>query len=177
MQCAYCHSEETVKNGTGTRQGRQIQRYLCRTCGKRFNDWTNTPMTRLRTPPELVSAAINVRTEGLGVRATGRSFGKSHASIIRWERRLADQGDDWSPPAPAGAEVTLEGDEVYTRVGENLPPPLSRKVGRCISLNGRLDTGSTPPRVAKRPHCLSSAQQRSGLGRVPRSSFVGSPFA
>lgn len=79
-------------------------------------------MARLRTPPELVSAAINVRTEGLGVRATGRSFGKSHASIIRWERRLADQEDNWSPPAPAGAEVTLEGDEVYTRVGENLPP-------------------------------------------------------
>jgi transposase-like protein len=119
MPCAYCSSQETVKNGTGTRQGRQIQRYLCRTCGKRFNDWTNTPMAR----PELVSTAINVRTEGLGVRATGRSFGKSHASIIRWEHRLADQGDNWSPPAPAGAEVTLEGDEVYTRVGENLPPP------------------------------------------------------
>jgi transposase-like protein len=68
MPCAYCSSQETVKNGTGTRQGRQIQRYLCQTCGKRFNDWTNTPMARLRTPPELVSAAINVRTEGLEVR-------------------------------------------------------------------------------------------------------------
>ena len=79
-------------------------------------------MARLRTSPEVVSAAINVRTEGLGVRATGRSFGKSHASIIRWERRLAEQGNDWSPPAPEGSEVTLEGDEVYTRVGENRPP-------------------------------------------------------
>ena len=77
-------------------------------------------MARLRTPPELVSGVINVRTEGLGVRATGRSFGTSHASIIRWERRLADQDEDWSPPAPEGCEVTLEGDEVC--VGENLPP-------------------------------------------------------
>ena len=46
-------------------------------------------MARLRTPVSLVSAAINVRTEGLGVRATRRSFGKSHATIMRWERRVA----------------------------------------------------------------------------------------
>jgi transposase len=70
----------------------------------------------------LVAAAINVRTEGMGVRATGRSFGKSHSTIIRWERRVAKQVDQWSPVAPDGADITLEGDEVYTRVGENLPP-------------------------------------------------------
>ena len=79
-------------------------------------------MARLRTPSMVVSTAIKVRTEGLGVRATGRSFGKAHATIIRWERRVAAQVSQWSPPAPTGADVTLEGDEVYTRVGEKLPP-------------------------------------------------------
>ncbi len=79
-------------------------------------------MARLRTPATMVSAAINVRTEGLGVRATGRSFGKSHSTIIRWERRVAQQVNQWSPSAPEGADITLEGDEVYTRVNENLPP-------------------------------------------------------
>ena len=79
-------------------------------------------MAGLRTPSTVVSAAINVRTEGLGVRAAGRSFGKSHATIMRWERRLANQVAQWSPPVPAGSDVTLEGDEVYTRVGANLSP-------------------------------------------------------
>jgi hypothetical protein len=79
-------------------------------------------MSRLRTPAVVVGAALNVRTEGLGIRATGRSFGKSHTTIMRWEQRLARQTAAWSPPCPSGAEVTLEGDEVYTRVGENLPP-------------------------------------------------------
>jgi hypothetical protein len=51
-------------------------------------------MARLRTPPELVSAAINAALTGLGVRAKRRSFGKSHARIIRWERRLAEQGTE-----------------------------------------------------------------------------------
>ena len=79
-------------------------------------------MARLRTSPTVVSAAINVRTEGMGVRATGRALGKSHSTIIRWEHRLANQIAQWSPPVPKGAEVTVEGDEVYTRVSENLPP-------------------------------------------------------
>lgn len=123
MKCPHCQSEQTVKNGTAKMQDQSIQqRYLCQGCGKRFNERTNTPMARLRTPSALVAAAINVRTEGLGVRATGRSFGKSHSTIIRWEQRLAGHLEQWSPPAPDGCDITLEGDEVYTRVGENLPP-------------------------------------------------------
>ncbi|WOB43166.1 hypothetical protein HNI00_08350 [Thermoleptolyngbya oregonensis NK1-22] len=65
---------------------------------------------------------MNVRTEGMGVRATGRSFGKSHSTILRWEERLVNQLSQWSPTAPETAELTVEGDKVYTRVGENLPP-------------------------------------------------------
>ena len=123
MICPHCQSEQTVKNGRAQLQDQTFrQRYLCQACGKRFNEHTNTPMARLRTPASIVSAALNVRTEGLGLRATGRSFGKSHRTIIRWEHRLASQASQWSPPAPAQADVTLEGDEVYTRVGENLPP-------------------------------------------------------
>ena len=123
MRCPHCDSERTIKNGTTTLQDHScVQRYLCRACGKRFNERTHTPMARLRTPATIVSAALNVRTEGLGVRATGRSFDKSHATIIRWERRLAASESQWSPPAPEESDVTIEGDEVYTRVGENLPP-------------------------------------------------------
>jgi transposase-like protein len=123
MKCPHCESSQTVKNGTVKLQDQSLQqRYLCQACGKRFNERTKTPMSRLRTSSAVVAAAINVRTEGLGVRATGRSFGKAHSTITRWESRLAAQVSQWSPPAPRGTAVTVEGDEVYTRVGENLPP-------------------------------------------------------
>jgi hypothetical protein len=79
-------------------------------------------MARLRTPSNIVEYALNNRAEGTGVRATGRVYSKSHATILRWEERLARQREHWSPPAPEGSEITLEGDELYTRVGENLPP-------------------------------------------------------
>ena len=84
-------------------------------------------MARLRTPVILVAMAIKARTEGMGIRATGRILNKSHSTISRWEQRLAVKIDKWSPKAPVGAEVTIEGDEVYTRVGENVPP---RRVSR-----------------------------------------------
>lgn len=40
-------------------------------------------MARLRTSSSVVSCAINARTEGMGVRAAGRIFGKSHTTIMR----------------------------------------------------------------------------------------------
>ena len=38
--------------------------------------------------------------------------------------KLATQSQQWSPPAPAGVDITVEGDEGYTRIGENLLPRL-----------------------------------------------------
>ena len=78
-------------------------------------------MSRLRTDSLIVSYAISARTEGMGIRATGRTFGKAHSTISRWEQRFAEQLEKWSPAAET-EEVTVEGDEVYTRVGKNLPP-------------------------------------------------------
>ncbi len=41
---------------------------------------------------------------------------------MRWERRIAGQVGQWSPPARSETDIPLEGDQVYTRVSENLPP-------------------------------------------------------
>ena len=79
-------------------------------------------MARLRTSLEVIALAMKVRSEGLGIRATGRVLGKSGGSVINWEKRLSVQLSDWSPNAPEEGEVTVEGNEVYTRVGKNLPP-------------------------------------------------------
>ena len=79
-------------------------------------------MSRLRTPASIVSFALKMRTEGMGIRASGRVLEKSHTSIMRWEQKLVAQTQQWTPYAPAGGDITIEGDEVYTRVGENLSP-------------------------------------------------------
>jgi transposase-like protein len=122
MNCVYCESKRIVKNGKDQAAGQMIQTYRCNDCGQRFNERSGTPMARLRSAPEVIALAMKVRSEGLGIRATGKVLEKSGTSIINWEKRLSEQVSNWSPPAPERSEVTLKGDEVYTRVGENLPP-------------------------------------------------------
>jgi transposase-like protein len=119
MNCIHCQSEAIVKNGTKTlKTGQVLQQYLCNTCGRRFNERSGT----LRTPVTTVEMALNARHEGLGIRAVARVVGTSPSNITTWEERLSSHLPAWSPPAPEGGEVTIEGDELYTRVGENLPP-------------------------------------------------------
>ncbi len=127
MSCPHCQSQQIVKNGRESiAAGMLLQRSRCNDCGKRFNERTGTPMACLRTPSSVVATVLNCRTEGTGARATGRVFGKSHSTILRWEERMANHVDAWSPPAPGDQEVALEGDEVYTRVGDNRPPSRSK---------------------------------------------------
>ena len=47
-------------------------------------------MARLRTPTATVASALKMRTEGMGIRAAGRVLEKSHSTVIRWEKRVAD---------------------------------------------------------------------------------------
>ena len=63
-----------------------------------------------------------MRTEGMGVRATGRVLEKSHVLIINWERRVAEVEIAWNPSVAPGGDITVEGDEVYTCALTNFPP-------------------------------------------------------
>jgi transposase-like protein len=123
MHCPHCQSPKVIENGNHHLQdGTPMQNDLCKSCGKRFSERTGTPMARLRTPTSTVSIALKMRSEGMGVRASGRVLDKSHATILRWQQRVAQQEADWSPCAPESGDVTLEHDELYTRVNENVPP-------------------------------------------------------
>lgn len=73
-----------------------MQNYLCKACNKQFSERTGTPMARLRTPISIVSIALKLRGEGMGVRASGRVLAKSHSTILRWQQRLSDQEFAWS---------------------------------------------------------------------------------
>lgn len=126
MNCPHCQSKQVTKQGLNRlHDGSPIQRYRCKECQKRYNERTGTPMARLRTEITVVGFALKARTEGIGARAAGRTFAKSHTSILRWEKRLGQQIESWSPRATEKSEITIEGDEIYTRIGENLPPEAS----------------------------------------------------
>ena len=88
------------------------------------------PDATLRTPTATVSLALKMRTEGMGIRVSGRVLHKSHSTIIVWQKRVAAKETDWSPPAPVGGDITVEGDELYTRCAVNFFPKGSLRAER-----------------------------------------------
>ena len=85
MDCPHCQSQTIVKNGKDYHQdGKVIQNYLCKGCGKRFNERTGTPAN-------VVSLALKMRSEGMGARASGRVLEKSHGSIRGWDQKMTTQ--------------------------------------------------------------------------------------
>jgi transposase-like protein len=169
MNCVYCQSKRVVKKGKDQAVGQIIQRYRCNHCGRRFNERSGTPIARLRTSAEVISLAMRVRSEGLGIRATGRVLGKSGGSIINWEKRLSEQLLHWSPSAPEGGEVPLEGDEVYTRVGENLSPRsvCSHSVAEGIRMDNpfyRADNSLWGRSARRVERCIAVRERRERLG-------------
>ena len=76
-------------------------------------------MQDLKSPLSMVASVIRIRSEGLGLRATGRCFGVHKNTVAQWERQFASQ------KAPLMLytlchqfiKLTFEGDELYTIVG------------------------------------------------------------
>jgi len=80
MECPHCQEQKVVKNGkTYHQDGKAFQNYLCKGCGKQFNERIRTPISRLKIPANVVSLALNMRTEGMEIRASGRVLKKAQA--------------------------------------------------------------------------------------------------
>jgi transposase-like protein len=121
MNCPYCQSFHLRKAGFGARQGQKVQRHWCIECNRRFSHYADTPVFGIRKPVEQVERVLAMRSEGMGIRAISRVEQISPQTVINWEERLARKVEEWSPPVPEGAEITAEGDEIYTRVSRNHP--------------------------------------------------------
>lgn len=76
LVCPVCGSRDTTGHGryetvhNGTRS-----LHACTSCGEVFSETTGTPMQGIKTPISKVAAALRLRGEGLGLRATARILG------------------------------------------------------------------------------------------------------
>ncbi len=62
--------------------------YECIDCGNIFSETQGTPMQDIKSPISKVAGVLKVRSEGLGVRATGRCFGIHKNIVIEWEEKF-----------------------------------------------------------------------------------------
>jgi transposase-like protein len=108
-----CHAPHVVRNGTlGGRQ-----RYHCRGCGAWFGETHNTPMYRLRTPPEEIGRALLVVMRRDSLRAAEEITGHKYETIGHWLRLASEHAEALTEVLVHDLELsTLEVDEFWSFV-------------------------------------------------------------
>ena len=129
LKCPNCASSDTsaFKNYNTVHNGNR-QLFKCGSCNTTFSETSNTAMENIKSPISKVASALILRSEGLGLRATGRVLQANKRTIAEWEERFADQKDTLMLYAFCHEFVSLifEGDELYTIVGKRTSPMESK---------------------------------------------------
>jgi len=83
VTCIYCGSKHVVRNGK-SREKPYVQRYMCRDCGKQFNDLTGTPFSHTSlSPREVLTIAYLYFKLGMSALAITREVGRSRKAVER----------------------------------------------------------------------------------------------
>jgi transposase-like protein len=126
--CPECNAEDFKRHTTYTvRDGEQRSIFYCQDCGNYFSETKNTPLAGLKTPLSRISTVIEAVNDGLGLNAACRTFHVGKNSIKRWLSRLGGLKETLLLYALCHQfiQLLIEGDELYTKVGENKPAHLS----------------------------------------------------
>jgi IS1 family transposase/transposase-like protein len=87
-ECRYCGITDTSIHalvGYGSHgKDERIQDIRCQACGCKFTARRDTPLYRLKTPPQRIGEVLSALAEGLDVAAAVRVFGHAEATILRW---------------------------------------------------------------------------------------------
>lgn len=123
-RCPECNSDN-IKPHTGytVRSGEQRYIYHCQECGSYFSETKNTPQAGLKTPLSRITMILNAINDGMGINAACRTFHVGKPSINRWLARLGGLKETLLLYALCHQFIQqlVEGDELYTKVGENKP--------------------------------------------------------
>jgi transposase-like protein len=122
--CAECNSAN-IKPHTGYTVGSGEQRYIyhCQDCGSYYSETKNTPLEGLKTPLSRITMILNAINDGMGINAACRTFHAGKPSINRWLVRLGGLKETLLlyTLCHKFIQQLVEGDELYTKVGENKP--------------------------------------------------------
>ncbi len=123
--CPSCNSKNTkIHTHYDTKNHGQRAINQCNECNRCFSSTFNTFLAGIRKPISLVIQVIKSRTDGLGLNAACRTFDIAKNTLLNWEMRFSGIKKTLLLYALVHnfLKLTIEGDEVYTRVGKNVAP-------------------------------------------------------
>jgi len=127
LHCVRCGSLAIKRNGRfQDEQGNLRQRYLCKTCGRTFNDLTGTPLAYSKKQG-LWGQAATCMVEGQSIRKTAQHLGIDKWTAFRWRHKFLAPRHHFSQPDLSGV---VEADESYFHQSYKGMRCLEERLGR-----------------------------------------------
>ena len=79
-----------VGNGTSMSRGEKVRKYICRHCGKVFNDHTGTFYYDLRKEEHVIDLALKMSIKGMSEEGIADVLGITPATVRRWLDRAVE---------------------------------------------------------------------------------------
>ena len=83
--------DNIVGNGTYQIKNKRIRKYICRECGRVFNDRTDTFMNNLHKDKSIIQLALKIVVKGISIEAIADVLKVKPATVSDWLFRAAKQ--------------------------------------------------------------------------------------
>ncbi len=123
QNCQYCGSSEIVKNAVRHNKHGDIQRYLCKSCGKRFS--INIGFEKMRATPQVITSAMQLYFTGESYRNVQKflklqGVNVDHSTVLRWVRKYIRLMENYVEKLKPNVSDTWRADELYLKVKGNM---------------------------------------------------------
>ena len=121
--CPSCNSKEIVKNEVRHNKYGDIQRYLCKVCGKRFS--LNLGFESMRTTPQAITSAMQLYFTGESLRNVQKflklqGVNVSHVAIYKWIGKYTKVMQNYLEQIIPKVSDTWRADEIYVKFKGNI---------------------------------------------------------
>jgi putative transposase len=122
LSCRYCNSENIVKKAIRHNKDGDIQRYLCKECGKRFS--FNIGFEKMHATPQMITSAIQLYFTGESFRNI-KQFLKlqgvkvSHVTVYKWLGKYISLMNKYLEKIKPNVGQAWRTDELYLKVKGN----------------------------------------------------------
>ncbi len=122
ISCRYCNSDNIVKKAIRHNKQNNIQRYLCKECGKRFS--FNIGFDRMHLSPKIITSALQLYFTGESFRNV-QKFLKlqgvriTHVAIYKWIKKYVTLMARYLEKITPNVSDAWRADELYLKIKGN----------------------------------------------------------
>jgi len=123
QNCVFCESSQVVRDGIRHNTDGDIQRFLCRSCGRGFT--VNLGFERMKHNPKGITAAMQLYFSGESLRNTAKSLKLlgmkvSHQTVYEWIGKYVRLMKDYLDKLKPEVSDTWRADELYLKVNGDM---------------------------------------------------------